>query len=238
MGLVIIFKYLIGYVSTNFAYDHNYLGMDTRSPNVCDSPDGRFGLRGTSGWADICGSRSYASLPDMEHVGYIDSITSTWANDTSSHRIRVCLRYDNGMIPDRTCGARECGITCSCGNCSSVCGSDICRDLVVKENDPRECKDPTDSDKGCSVTYGSGSDLDNYLRMRAVGFQADNRICVMLDWKGGLAYSGIFMNGAEALPEDPTKCLSGTYSASTKTCTSGKNSNDDPEMLEFGEQQA
>lgn len=212
---------------TNFAYDHNYLSMDTRSPNVCDSPDGRFGLRGTSGWADICGSKSYASLPDMAHLGYIEGISSTWTNETSSHRIRVCLRYDNGMIPDRSCGARECGITCSCGRCSSVCGSDVCLDLVVKENDPRECKDPTDSDKACSVTYGSGANLDNYLRMRAVGFERDNRICVMFDWKGGLAYSGIFMNGADALPEDPTKCLSGTYDPSKKTCINGKNSNDD-----------
>lgn len=212
---------------SNFAFDHNYLTMDTRSPNVCESRDGKFGNRGTSGWIDVCGSRSFTTLPDITNLGYIDNISSIWSNNTSSHRVRVCLRYDNGMIPDRTCGARECGITCSCGICSSVCGSDVCRELIVKENDPRECQDPTNSDKGCAVTYGYGSDLDNYLRARAVGFQADNRVCVMFDWKGGLAYNPIFMNGSESLPEDTTKCLSGTYSPSTKTCINGKNSNDD-----------
>jgi hypothetical protein len=205
----------------------DYAFFDTRSPNVCESKDGKWGNRGTSGWADVCGSRSYASLPDMAHLGYIDNISSVWTNNSSSHKLRVCLRYDNGMIPDKTCGARECGITCACGVCSSVCGSDVCRELTVEENNPRDCADPTNSDKSCAVSYGSGADLDSYLRMRAVGFQADNRVCVMFDWKGGTAYNGIFMNGSESLPEDNTKCLSGTYSPSTKTCINGKNSNDD-----------
>lgn len=212
----------------DFAFDHNYIS-DTRSPNVCESPKGKFGNRGTSGWMDICGSRSFTSLPDKDNLGYIDNISSYWQDESAIHKVRVCIRYDNGMIPDRTCGARECGITCTCGTCSSVCGTDVCREVTISDSNLRECEDPSNSsDKPCVASLGYGADLDSYMRVRAVGFKEDNSVCVMFDWKGGLAYNPIFMNGTESLREDNTKCLAGTYNPTSKTCTGGKNSNDDP----------
>jgi len=206
-------------------YFHNYLTMDTRSPNYC-SPATRLGDRGL-GYNYLCGGPNFTSKPNMDYVGYIDNITSMWTGGSASHKVRVCLRYNNSMIPGKTCGARECGITCFCEDCSTVCGSDVCRDVIVNDSELRACQDPISASGGCVAQIGGGADIDSYIRVRAVGFESDNRICVMLDWKGGLARNQMFMNGTEALAEDPKKCLSGTYSESTKTCINGKNSNDD-----------
>ena len=206
-------------------YFHNYLTMDTRSPNYC-SPATRLGDRGL-GYSYLCGGPNFTSKPNMDYVGYIDNITSMWTGISASHKVRVCLRYNNSMIPGKTCGARECGITCFCEDCSTVCGSDVCRDVIVNDSELRACEDPTSASGGCVAQIGGGADIDSYIRVRAVGFESDNRICVMLDWKGGLARNGMFMNGTESLAEDSKKCLSGTYSESTKTCINGKNSNDD-----------
>jgi hypothetical protein len=206
-------------------YFHNYLTMDTRSPNYC-SPALGLGNRGL-GYSYLCGGPSYTTKPNMDYVGYIDNVTSTWSGTSASHKIRVCLRYNSSMIPGKTCGARECGITCFCEDCSTVCGSDVCRDLILNDSELRACQDPTNSSGNCVAQIGGGADIDSYIRLRAVGFESDNRLCVMLDWKGGLAYNGMFMNGTETLPEDSTKCLSGTYDKSAKRCINGKNSNDD-----------
>lgn len=207
-------------------YFHNYLTMDTRSPNYC-YPALRHGARGL-GYGYLCGRTSATSKPDMEHVGYIDNLSTSWSsNSQSPHKVRVCLRYNNSMIPWRTCGARECGITCFCEDCSTVCGSDVCRDVIVNENNPRACEDPTTASGDCVSQIGGGADIDSYIRVRAVGFPEDNRVCVMLDWKGGLAYSGMFMDGTESLEEDTKKCLSGTYDKASNKCINGKNSNDD-----------
>ena len=207
-------------------YFHNYLTMDTRSPNYC-YPALRHGARGL-GYGYLCGRTSATSKPDMEHVGYIDNLSTSWSsNSQSPHKVRVCLRYNNSMIPWRTCGARECGITCFCEDCSTVCGSDVCRDVIVNDNNTRACQDPTNASGDCVSQIGGGADIDSYIRVRAVGFPEDNRVCVMLDWKGGLAYSGMFMNGTESLTEDPTKCLSGTYDKASNKCINGKDSNDD-----------
>jgi hypothetical protein len=130
------------------------------------------------------------------------------------------------MIPGRTCGARECGITCAFADCSSVCGYDECRELTVSDSSIRDCEDPTKASGGCISQIGGGSDIDSYIRVRAVGFPDDSRVCAILDWKGGLAYDEIFMNGEEYLTEDKTKCLSGSYDKASDKCVGGKNSND------------
>ncbi len=207
-------------------YFHDYASYDTRSPTYC-YPAFKHGNRGM-GYSYLCGARDFTSKPDMENVGYVDSISSTWSNNgTASHKLRVCLRYNNMMLPRRTCGARECGITCAFEDCSTVCGFDECRDLIINDSTIRKCENPSEASDECVSQIGSGADLDSYIRVRAVGFPSDNRVCAILDWKGGLAYNGMFMDGSETLAEDSTKCLSGSYDATSKKCTGGKNSNDD-----------
>lgn len=197
----------------------------TRSPTYCN-PGLRHGARGV-GYMYLCGGPDFTSKPNMDFVGYVDNVSSVYTDSGSSHKVRACLRYNNSMIPKKTCGARECGVTCAWGDCSTVCGFDECRDIIISENNPRECQDPTNTSGSCTAQIGSGSDMDSYIRLRGVAFEGDNQICVMLDWRGGLAYSGIFMDGSESLPDDSTKCLSGTYDKTTQKCVNGKNSNDD-----------
>lgn len=218
----------LGWLSDLFGvepYFHDYLSYPTRSPNIC-SPTFRNGSRGL-GYSYLCGGPSFTSQPNMSAVGYIDSITSNWGKESVIHKLRVCLRYNNAMIPQRTCGARECGITCAFANCSSVCGYDECRELTISDSSVRGCQDPTNTSSECVAQIGGGSDIDSYIRVRAVGFPDDSRVCAILDWKGGLAYDEIFMKGDEHLSEDKTKCLSGSYDEKTDKCVGGKNSNDD-----------
>jgi hypothetical protein len=206
-------------------YFHDYLSYPTRSPNIC-SPTFRNGTRGL-GYSYLCGATDFNHPPDMQAVGYIDSITSTWGKESVVHKLRVCLRYNNAMIPQRTCGARECGITCAFADCSSVCGFDECRELTISDSSVRGCEDPTNTSGDCVAQIGGGSDIDSYIRVRAVGFPDDSRVCAILDWKGGLANDEIFMKGDEHLAEDKTKCLSGSYDKASDKCTGGKNSHDD-----------
>lgn len=207
-------------------YFHNYLTMDTRSPNYC-SPALRHGHRGV-GYNYLCGAPSVNfSKPDMVNIGYVDNVSSIWTDNYGEHRVRVCVRYNNTMIPQKTCGSRECGITCFCEDCSTVCGFDECREISIKDNSPRSCANASSASGNCVSQIADGGLMDSYIRVRAVGFENDNRVCAFLDFKSGLAYNSFYDNGSEALPEDPTKCYSGTYDTKTKTCVGGKNSNDD-----------
>lgn len=204
-------------------YMHDYSLMDTRSPSKCDTV--RLGSRG-GGYIYLCGTNgllySIPSTSTAYHKGYV---RTTFVEGNASHKLIVCLRFNNAMIPTKTCGARECGITCFFGSCSQVCGYDECYELTVTDNSPKECAMTSSIFDGSSGNKGCMAVIDDYLRVRAVKY--GNHICTFLDLKGTLAYNAMYYNGTERLADNT--CISGTNSTSgTSTCTNSINTNNSP----------
>lgn len=210
-----------GWGSWFIDYFHDYLGMDSRSPGMCDVA--KLGSRG-NGYIYLCGvdGLAYNIAPGEAgfHKGYV---RSEFVEGNATHRLVVCLRFENAMSPQKTCGSRECGITCFFGSCSEICGTDVCQELTVTDNNPKACEmDQTlfDSDPNRSCMFT----VDTYIRVRAVKY--GNRICTFIDLKGTFAYSPNYFNGTEKLANGT--CISGTNV--NGTCTGAKNTNDSKEI--------
>ncbi len=217
----------------DLGYYHSYLLPDhTRSPGLCGGI--RDGSRG-NGYIYLCGNGGslYSNVSDYTayHKGYV---STTFTNNSGTHKLVVCLRFKNAMRPDdgtsETCGSRECGISCAFNNCSNqVCGYDVCRELTVTDADPTECMMDDDmflnsnsNTKNCTAV------IDDYLRIRAVKYPG-NRICTFLDVKGQTAYPNSsnplnFLDDSEKLIDGT--CISGLRK-SDGSCDGGKSSFDD-----------
>jgi hypothetical protein len=193
-----------------------------RSPGMCNVSN--VGFRGT-GYIYLCygdgnseSGQLYGKVSDQTayHLGYVQT---TFSATDAIHRLKVCLRFRNALMPDNglseTCGARQCAISCMgfAGGCSSQnCGYDVCEELIIKDSNPDECKMSSNifhdnPSKGCMKV------IDTYLRLRVQKY--GNRICSYLDVKGQTAYDSVndlFMRGNEKL--DDGTCAIGTADSS------------------------
>lgn len=204
---------------------HDYMTKATRSPGLCNGT--QMGSRG-NGYPYLCGNHGslYKDI-DSDSAYYRGYVRSNFTEGDATHTITLCMRFSNWMAPQRTCGKRQCGITCSF-NCnaggSQVCGRDECHDITISESTAQDCMmnqenfegTPDKIDNKCAVV------IDTYLRMRAVKYQ--NRICSFIDLKGTLAYDADYLDGTEKLNDGKT-CISGSANKDGK-CEGGKNTND------------
>ncbi len=212
--------------NTIFGYFHDYAGMDSRSPGICGVKYNSGG-RGT-GYIYLCGpnGKLYANVKDYTafHKGYVET---TFSDTDATHKLVVCLRFNNTLAPTKTCGSRECGITCAFDICKAkACGFDVCRELTVKDSNMDECMMDDDLFNSARSSKKCLSIIDDYLRIRAVKY--GNRICTFLDVKGQLAYPSAavsFFSGSEKLSDGT--CVSGKTNSSGH-CSNGKNTRDTP----------
>lgn len=214
----------LGVLDLGFYHDYMNLG-NMRSPGLCNKSS--LGFRMT-GFVYLCGTNLnlYSSPSDQAgfHKGYVKT---EFTESGATHKLVVCLRFNNVMIPSKTCGSRQCGISCF-GNCegggSEVCGTDVCRELTLSETDSPGCMMTNDlfqnnPSKGCMST------IDDYLRIRAVEY--DDKICTFLDVRGHTSYPSFrdkFLD-PQAKLSDGT-CISGTVNSSG-SCVGTQNTRDD-----------
>ncbi|MBU6140029.1 MAG: hypothetical protein KGP29_00525 [Proteobacteria bacterium] len=212
---------------------------DPRSPGKCSANN--IGVRGV-GPEYLCGMNLNIYNKPNSYAGYHSGYTETTFNDIGGTSIvSVCLRFDAGGAIGRSCGKRECQVSCAFGECNQICGSDECVTLVVKEEDADECTMTNslsampegDSVELDGTTRECMKTIDEKIRIRAVRF--DDYICTFLDIRGTFAYSPIYFDGSEKITlggetpdtaDDKTYCFSGTYDESTRNCNNSKNSND------------
>lgn len=173
---------------------------DSISPGVCGM--GTAGGRG-NGYIYLKGTNGllYNDVDD-DVMYYKGDVTTSFANNVSTHSVELCLRFKNALCTECE-GRRECIPTASSTTDSSIwtqiCGVDVCRtfSITVDPTDdtvnPQECmmRDGNDMSAGCQ------SVIDNYLRVRAVYYEAQDSaggregvICGYLDAKGHTSYNG------------------------------------------------
>ena len=201
---------------TLLGYFHDYAGDDTRSPGTCNCA--RSGSRGY-GYIYLAGVDGLLYNMPSDYAGYVRGyIDSTYTDDDGLHKITMCLRYNNAMIPQKTGGARECGITIGFDECfGQVCGYDECQDLYISDSNPKACAMENDPSGACQF------EVDTYVRARAVKY--GNYICGFIDMQGTLAYEDQYFDGSEKLSSG--ECISGTVNDLTGECDGSKNTNED-----------
>ena len=117
-------------------YWHAYwIKGEPRVPGKCTSnPIKMNGFRGT-GYTYLCDTGHLygkASNQTAYFKGYIKPFFSDNPDEDQYHT-EICVRYNNSMIPLRSCGQRECGITYLFDSfAGNVCGSDVCKTLILK----------------------------------------------------------------------------------------------------------
>jgi hypothetical protein len=215
-----------GYSDIFGLYYHNYLAYDTRSPPLCSTgSDGNGGY----GYGYLCGVNGdfYSEPGDNDDTAYIRGYVKTnFSEGEALHRIEVCLRFNNNMIPWKTCGRRECGITCygAFGCESQVCGVDSCYYLYIKDSEAQKCmmNNDTFSKGGDSDSYDCLRVVDGNIRIRAVKY--DNRICAFLDTSGTTAWApnDDYLTGDEKLSDGT--CYSG-HADANGNCIDSKGGN-------------
>ncbi len=170
---------------------------DVRSPGACNT--NHDGNRGT-GYAYLCGTGGQLYNRPSEDVAYFEGYAVTdFSGAFPKHKVRICVRYKNTLSLS-TCGERTCGVNAWFDDFTSqACGGDVCRDLVIDEENETECMmsdNLSNSSTGdCGSALGSGASLDKYMRVRAVKY--NDKICGFLDSKGQFAYNNMFFNGTE-----------------------------------------
>ena len=238
-----------GYELAGGSYYMNYLDYSTKSPGICNDggdgstrqypPSNAYNNSGAGNDGNPGAGILYMCLTTPEngahsllkdyaayHVGYA---STTYNEAGGEHKVKVCVRFNNTLIPNGTCGARECGITCTAGiGCTEACGQDWCETLTIND-DSAGC--PMDEnffngspDRPCAKRLGADGTLDGYIRLRAAKY--DNRICTFIDLLGPFAYNPIYQNGTEKLADGT--CLSG----GGKDSCIGKNTNDLPGLAD------
>jgi hypothetical protein len=233
---------LYGAGGTVLGYYHDYLGMSGRSPGICTNS--RYGNRG-SGYIYLCGNDGVLHHGVSDETGYFRGYVDANFGQTTgggSFKVTACLRFKNTMSPDKTCGKRKCGITCS-GNCggngSEVCGDDVCRDLSINESSPKECIMNDSSFTSNLSGKGCATIVDDNIRLRAVAYSFaekdfvtgdlsgffSERVCTFLDVKGPTAYHDLYFSGKEKLTDGVT-CVSGSSAGAGVDCSGGKDTNE------------
>lgn len=199
-----------------------YFHWDNISPGKCSTT--RSGFRG-NGYGYLCGANGLIyNMLNHDAAFFKGYANSTYTENGGTHSVQVCLRYNNFMHPQKSCGSRECTVVCAFNTCTQSCGSDKCKTLTIDENAPRDCMMNGDiftqnSNKSCMQKI-EGSGLDSHIRLRAVKY--GRYICSFVDFKGTLAYSGNYYNGGEKLSDGT--CLSGDNV--NGSCSGSKNTND------------
>lgn len=219
--------------------------LDPRSPKKCHAAN--LGIRGT-GYDYLCGVKlDFAHNAPRDDAAYqYGYVESTFSNNDATHVETVCLRFDATGAIGKSCGKRECQITCAFAEekdnsgCTQICGRDVCVDLKIKDSDPNQCMM-----NGNLFTQRAGSNIsgvsatsrecmkiiDKYIRVRAVKY--GDYICNFIDFMGDTAYSGRYHDGSEKinitdkLGNSLTYCESGSYDKDTERCPGGKNTNED-----------
>ena len=181
-------------------YWHAYwIKGKARVPGKCTTSSSKMhGFRG-NGYTYLCGTGHLygkASNQTAYFKGYVKPYFSDNL-DEEEYYTEVCVRYNNSMIPLRSCGKRECGITYLFNSfAGNVCGSDVCKTLKIKRGAKEEKKchlsksnedDLFYSWKHREEGYECAKDIDNDVRIRTVKY--GNYICAFLDHKGQLAYT-------------------------------------------------
>jgi len=200
-----------------------YFHWNNRTPGACSTP--KLGHRG-NGYVYLCGTNNLLyNLPDESKGAFFKGYASSFYTEGGGvHSVEVCLRYNNTMDPQRSCGSRECMIVCALSACTQHCGFDVCKTLTINDNSPRECmmRDSVftqNRDNNCMKKIDSNG-FDSYLRLRAVKY--GRHVCGFVDFKGTLGYNGSYYNGTEKLADGT--CISGDNVDGA--CSGGKNTND------------
>ncbi len=196
-----------------FTIPLGYFHWDNRSPEMCGTP--RVGHRG-NGYIYLCGADGLLYRKAKPYTAYHKGYVKTdYVEGDATHKINICVRYNNTMNVRRSCGSRECMIVCAFGICTQQCGSDICRELTLTDSHPDDCAMEKGGSGDCSST------LETYVRMRAIKYK--DYICTFLDMKGTLAYDPQYYNGTEKMADGT--CFSGTNVDGA--CAGAQNTNDD-----------
>ncbi len=226
-------------------YYSHYLTDPIRSPEMCSTP--HFGTRG-NGYGYLCGTSLNIFSNPSSSVGYIKGVAGVNYELTQpEYKIKGCLRYSNsGNVS--VCGKRDCRIDLSKGPASDPvksqwCGSDVCKEMRISQDDVDKCSMKQNGDifsSNSSPDCVSGT-IDDYVRMRARKY--GRMICVYIDQKGAVAYNGKNFNGSETVTDTSfcdkneakvngvcpngykTICVDGEKDAQGKC--HGKNTNDD-----------
>ncbi len=232
--------YLFGCIYLGYFHD---VFQPARSPKKCKAPD--LGIRGT-GYNYLCGVKlDFSGNNPNDSSGYqYGYVETTFSNTDGTHLETVCLRFDAAGAVGKSCGKRECQITCAFakekdnGGCTQICGNDVCFDLKVKDSDPYQCmmnNDLFDDPSGKNLTGRSSTSrdcamiVDRYIRVRAVKY--GDYLCNFIDFMGDTAYSGKYFSGSEKISfvddsgETVTYCASGIYNKESGNCSGGKNTN-------------
>lgn len=215
--------------------------LPARSPGKCNAPD--LGIRGT-GYGYLCGvNLNIYNKPSSETAYQYGYVESSFTDTEGNHLETVCLRFNASGAVGKSCGRRECQITCAFarermnGGCTQICGRDVCVDLRVKDTDPYQCvmnnrlfeSSTGESLSGISQTSRNCmKTIDGYMRVRAVKY--GDYICNFLDVKGTLAYDPQYFDGSEKVIGG-NYCVSGTKNENG-SCSGSKNTNDDPGLAE------
>ncbi len=221
------------------------------SPGLCPSEESFFNSswngvvnlfygRGAD-YLNLCGTNNQLyQAPDPLKTAYIQSyIRTDYTRSVPRRHIKVCVRFKNSYATDeangvQACGKRECQISCNILGCNfQACGSDYCQDLVIDDNNHRECDINNQMftglpNKPCLKI------IDDNIRIRAV--QYGNQICAFMDVKGQRADIDLanavngahFFTGNETLDDEYKTCISG-IKGPNGTCMAGFNSKKNPD---------
>ncbi len=197
-------------------YFHDYLGMNTRVPGNCSGDGSKFNGNRSVNYEGLCGvMTAFEKVSQDDQTAYFKDYVTTNYNEGKSfnntkYNVTICTRYSNTLIPDRTCGARECGITYGFDKFwGNACGFDVCKTLVIEDNNPKRCiftnqntclNDTREPNFLCeSVDNESCSaKIDQNVRVRVVKY--DNYICAFLDTRDKSAVGGgIFLTNGDTI---------------------------------------
>jgi len=191
--------------------------LSTRSPPSCGAS--KIGHRG-QGYLYLCGTNSLLYRKPDKETAYISGYVRTdYVEGDATHSLNVCVRYNNTMDPQSSCGKRKCIIPCAFSSCDTQhCGDDVCRTLTLRDSNPNDCAAERmfyGGSKSCSST------IDTYVRIRMVKYK--DYLCPFLDMKGTLAYDAQYYDGTEKMADGT--CFSGTNVGGA--CAGSKNTNDE-----------
>ena len=137
----------------------------------------------------LCGTHSdrYIEPNENSHSkapAYIKGYAiADYEKDPVEIKVKACLRFQNTMDLIYSCGRRSCRVDCGFGAClQQYCGFDVCRTLVVEEDNPYKCT----LEKKSSLFTQDYKDLDcveiidDYIRLRAVVYEESRKIAECL----------------------------------------------------------
>ena len=212
-------------------YWHSYVGGDdTRVPQACTTRSSKMHGSRAVNYEGLCGVVTvFEKVDESDQTAYFKNHVQTSYDESDSHNntkhtINICTRFNNSMILDRSCGRRECGISYAFGDLTgNVCGYDVCKTMVVKDQDPKECIVKNDYEGGDNFTTsklsskGCADGIDRDIRVRAVKY--GRYICAFLDTKDKSAIGGgVFLTNSDS---DNIKQVDISRNPNLKYCMTG-----------------